>query len=56
MSQKIDTLEIGDKFGFRGPNGRLEYSGNGEFTIKQLKSQGGGEIIKKVSNLSLIHI
>ena len=54
MSQKIDTLEIGDKFGFRGPNGRLEYSGNGEFTIKQLKSQGGGEIIKKVSNIGMI--
>ena len=54
MSQKIDTLEIGDSFSFRGPNGRLEYMGDGVFNIKQLKSQGGEIIEKKVKNVGMI--
>ena len=54
MSQKIDKLEIGDSFSFRGPNGRLEYMGDGVFNIKQLKSQGGEIIEKKVKNVGMI--
>ncbi len=54
MSQKIDTLEIGDSFLFRGPNGRLEYMGDGVFNIKQLKSKGGEIIEKKVKNIGMI--
>ena len=54
MSQKIDKLEKGDSFSFRGPNGRLEYIGDGVFNIKQLKSQGGEIIEKKVKNVGMI--
>ena len=54
MSQKIDTLEIGDSFSFRGPNGRIEYMGDGVFNIKQLKSQGGEIIERKVKNVGMI--
>ena len=54
MSQKIDALEIGDTFKFKGPNGRLTYIGNGEFSIKQLKSQGGELITKNFKNIGMI--
>ena len=54
MSQKIDTLSIGDSFNFKGPNGRLEYMGEGAFNIKQLKSQGGETIQRVVKNVGMI--
>ena len=54
MSQKVDQLEIGDSFKFKGPNGRLTYIGNGEFNIKQLKSQGGELISKNYKNIGMI--
>ena len=54
MSQKIDALNIGETFKFKGPNGRLEYLGNGEFGIKQLKSQGGEIVKKRYNNIGMI--
>ena len=54
MSQKVDQLEIGETFKFKGPNGRLTYIGNGEFNIKQLKSQGGELITKNYKNIGMI--
>ena len=54
MSQKVDQLKIGDTFKFKGPNGRLTYLGNGEFSIKQLKSQGGELITKNYKNIGMI--
>lgn len=37
MSQHLDSLAIGDKIAFRGPSGRLQYLGNGQFSIKKLR-------------------
>lgn len=37
MSQHLDSLAIGDKMAFRGPSGRLQYLGNGQFSIKKLR-------------------
>jgi cytochrome-b5 reductase len=37
MSQHLDSLNIGDKIAFRGPSGRLQYLGNGQFSIKKLR-------------------
>ncbi len=54
MSQKVDKLELGDTFKFKGPNGRLTYMGNGEFNIKQLKSQGGDLVTKNFKNIGMI--
>jgi len=54
MSQKVDELSIGDTFKFKGPNGRLSYIGNGEFQIRQLKSQGGELISKTYKNIGMI--
>ena len=54
MSQKVDQLEIGDTFKFKGPNGRLNYMGNGAFSIKQLKSQGGELVTKNYKNIGMI--
>lgn len=37
MSQHLDSLNIGDTMGFRGPSGRLIYLSNGKFSIKKLR-------------------
>lgn len=37
MSQYLDEMKIGDKISFRGPSGRLQYLGNGKFSIKKLR-------------------
>lgn len=35
MSQHLDEMKIGDKIAFRGPSGKLQYNGNGNFVVKQ---------------------
>lgn len=35
MSQFVDNLKIGDTIAFRGPTGKLQYQGNGQFQIKR---------------------
>lgn len=37
MTQHLDDLKIGDKIAFRGPSGKLQYLGNGKFSIKKLR-------------------
>ncbi|EDW94200.1 NADH-cytochrome b5 reductase 3 isoform X1 [Drosophila yakuba] len=37
MTQHLEQLELGDKISFRGPSGRLQYLGNGTFSIKKLR-------------------
>lgn len=35
MSQHLDEMKIGEKIAFRGPSGKLQYSGNGSFFVKR---------------------
>lgn len=35
MSQYVDSLKIGDTIAFRGPTGKLQYIGNGLFSIRR---------------------
>jgi cytochrome-b5 reductase len=37
LSQHLDSMKIGDTVAFRGPSGRLQYLGNGKFSIKKLR-------------------
>lgn len=37
MSQYLEQMKVGDKISFRGPSGRLQYLGNGNFSIKKLR-------------------
>lgn len=37
MSQYLEEMKIGDTIAFRGPSGRLQYLGNGAFSIKKLR-------------------
>lgn len=39
MSQYVDSLKIGDKIAFRGPTGKLQYIGDGQFSIKKLRKE-----------------
>uniref|UniRef100_A0A1B0D3G2 NADH-cytochrome b5 reductase n=1 Tax=Phlebotomus papatasi TaxID=29031 RepID=A0A1B0D3G2_PHLPP len=37
MSQHLDAMKIGDTIAFRGPSGKLQYLGNGAFSIKKIR-------------------
>lgn len=37
MSQHLESLKIGDTIDIRGPSGRLNYLGNGKFSVKKLR-------------------
>lgn len=37
MTQYLESLKIGDEIEVRGPSGRLQYLGNGKFSIKKLR-------------------
>lgn len=37
MSQYLESLSLLDTIDVRGPSGRLQYLGNGEFSIKNLR-------------------
>lgn len=37
MSQHLESLKVGDTIDVRGPSGRLNYLGNGKFSIKKLR-------------------
>jgi len=52
MSQYVDALNIGDTIAFRGPTGRLQYLGNGKFSVKKLRADPAK--IVKVNNANLI--
>lgn len=38
MSQYLDQMNIGDSIAFRGPSGRIQYRGNGQFSVKSPKA------------------
>lgn len=51
MSQYVDSLKIGDTIAFRGPTGKLQYTGNGKFSIKRLRKEPSTEINTNVVNM-----
>lgn len=51
MSQYVDAMKIGDKIAFRGPTGKLQYVGNGEFAIKKLRKDPAETVRANIVNL-----
>lgn len=51
MSQYVDSLKIGDTIAFRGPTGKLQYLGNGQFSIKKLRKDPAETVSVKIVNL-----
>lgn len=52
MSQYLESLKIGDTIQVRGPSGRLQYLGNGKFSIKKLRNEPPQ--IVKVNKVNMI--
>lgn len=53
LTQHLESLKVGDTMNVRGPKGRLEYHGKGEFSIKpDLKSPAEKKKFKKVSMIA----
>ena len=53
MTQYLDALNIGDKIAFRGPSGKLQYLGNGKFSIKKLRKDPPQIVqVKKVNMIA----
>lgn len=53
MSQHLDSLKIGDTIDVRGPSGRLNYLGNGSFSLKKLRKDPPTVIkVKKVAMIA----
>jgi len=51
MSQHLNNMEIGDKISFRGPSGRLQYQGNGSFSIKKLRKDPPKTVVANHVNM-----
>jgi len=51
MTQHLEQLELGDKISFRGPSGRLQYLGNGTFSIKKLRKDPPKHVTAKRVNM-----
>lgn len=52
MTQYLESLQIGDKIDVRGPSGRLQYLGNGKFSIKKLRKDP--PVVVTAKNVGLI--
>lgn len=53
MTQYLNDLKIGETIDFRGPSGRLNYNGNGNFSIKKLRKDPPKSVkVKKVSMIA----
>ncbi|XP_022913199.1 NADH-cytochrome b5 reductase 2 isoform X2 [Onthophagus taurus] len=53
MTQYLEAMKLGDKIDFRGPSGRLNYQGNGQFAIKKLRKDPAQIVtVKKVSMIA----
>jgi len=53
MTQYLDAMKLGDKIGFRGPSGKLQYLGNGNFAIKKLRKDPPQKVqVKKVNMIA----
>lgn len=46
MSQYLDEMKIGDTIQFRGPVGRIQYKGQGQFSMKATKPKDPPTIVK----------
>lgn len=51
MSQYLESMQIGEKMSFRGPSGRLQYLGNGTFSIKKLRKDPPKTVVAKRVNM-----
>ncbi|XP_017843409.2 NADH-cytochrome b5 reductase 3 isoform X2 [Drosophila busckii] len=51
MTQHLEQMEVGDKISFRGPSGRLQYMGNGAFSIKKLRKDPPKHVTAKRVNM-----
>lgn len=51
MSQYVDAMQIGDTIAFRGPTGKLQYVGNGQFSIKKLRKDPPETVGVKIVNM-----
>ncbi|XP_073966180.1 NADH-cytochrome b5 reductase 2 isoform X2 [Choristoneura fumiferana] len=51
MSQHLENMKIGDTIDVRGPSGRLQYAGNGQFLIKKLRKDPPTKVIAKKLNM-----
>ncbi|SPP76742.1 blast:NADH-cytochrome b5 reductase 3 [Drosophila guanche] len=51
MTQYLEQMELGDKISFRGPSGRLQYLGNGTFSIKKLRKDPPKHVTAKRVNM-----
>lgn len=51
MTQFLESMKIGDKIAFRGPSGRLQYLGCGEFSIKKLRKDPPKTVLAKKVNM-----
>lgn len=51
MSQYVDAMKIGDTIAFRGPTGKLQYLGNGQFSIKKMRKDPAETVGVKIVNL-----
>lgn len=51
MSQYVDSLKIGDTIAFRGPTGKLQYLGNGQFSIKRKLKEPPSKVYADTINL-----
>lgn len=52
MTQYLESLKIGDNIQVRGPSGRLQYVGEGEFVIKKLRKDPPQTLV--VDSISMI--
>lgn len=52
MTQYLDAMNIGDKIAFRGPSGKLQYLGNGKFSVKKLRKDP--PVIYNVKKVNMI--
>ncbi|CRK93693.1 CLUMA_CG007221, isoform A [Clunio marinus] len=53
MTQYLDEMKIGDTIAFRGPSGKLQYLGNGKFSIKKLRKDPPQIVsVKKVNMIA----
>ncbi|XP_047989229.1 NADH-cytochrome b5 reductase 2 isoform X2 [Leguminivora glycinivorella] len=51
MSQHLENMKLGDTIDVRGPSGRLQYVGNGQFLIKKLRKDPPTKIVVKKLNM-----
>ena len=54
VSQFLGKLKVGDTATFAGPKGMKTYEGNGVFSVRLLKSQGGGFDRRRCANVGMI--